>query len=232
MANQNFAHGFPFGITTVRMVRRRTIRRIEGVEDIEANESGVRPGPRLFSTGYLSTKWGRTYYKMGVAISSPCAHLEMELQLSKVLQHDLLKSYVRFCPICQQKRHDRVCCTALEFRSRLMRDLSCSVCRKIDATEHTTATSRRSYSSTKQATLSRKHPGRCSTLLPVAAILPSHRVGAGIASFLCQRTGIEDRSSVQYFPIGCGCKLPGSNSAGEGGGRAGRRGAPQLRPYD
>ena len=87
-----------FGITTVRSPGNTPY---EGVEDIEANESGVRPGPRLFSTGYLF-EWRRTYYKMGVAISSP-AHLEMELELSKVLQHDLIKSYVRL-PDLQQKR--------------------------------------------------------------------------------------------------------------------------------
>ena len=137
-----------FGITTVRSPGNTPY---EGVEDIEANESGVRPGPRLFSTGYLY-EWGRTYYKMGVAISSP-AHFEMELQLSKVLQHDLLKSYVRL-PDLQQKR-------MVEFAHSIgipvtTHEIYPAAFVGVDATEHTTATSRRSYS-TKQATLSRSY---------------------------------------------------------------------------
>ena len=47
-------------------------------------------------------EWQRVYYKMGIAISS-VAHFEMELQRAKVLQYDLLKSYVRL-PDLQQKR--------------------------------------------------------------------------------------------------------------------------------
>ena len=47
----------------------------------------------MYASGWLF-EWLRTYYKMGIAISSP-AHLEMELQRAKDLQLDLLKSYVR-----------------------------------------------------------------------------------------------------------------------------------------
>jgi Tol biopolymer transport system component len=137
-----------FGITTVRSPGDTPY---EGVEDIEANESGVRPGPRLFGTGYLM-EWQRTYYKMGVAISSP-AHLEMELQLAKVLQFDLLKSYVRL-PDLQQKR-------VVEFAHSIgipvtTHEIYPAAFVGVDATEHTTATSRRGYSP-KQGTLSRSY---------------------------------------------------------------------------
>ena len=87
-----------FGITTVRSPGNTPY---EAVEDREANEAGVRPGPRVYGTGYLM-EWGRVYYKMGIAISS-VAQFEMELQRAKVLQHDLIKSYVRL-PDLQQKR--------------------------------------------------------------------------------------------------------------------------------
>ena len=87
-----------FGITTVRSPGNTPY---EAVEDREANEAGVRPGPRVYGTGYLM-EWQRVYYKMGIAISS-VAQLEMELQRAKVLQHDLIKSYVRL-PDLQQKR--------------------------------------------------------------------------------------------------------------------------------
>jgi len=137
-----------FGITTVRSPGNTPY---EGVEDIEANESGVRPGPRLFSTGYLF-EWRRTYYKMGVAISSP-AHFEMELQLAKVLQHDLIKSYVRL-PDLQQKR-------MVEFAHSIgvpvaTHEIYPAAYVGVDATEHVGATSRRVYSP-KQATLQRSY---------------------------------------------------------------------------
>ena len=137
-----------FGITTVRSPGNTPY---EGVEDIEANESGVRPGPRLFSTGYLF-EWRRTYYKMGVAISSP-AHFEMELELAKVLQHDLIKSYVRL-PDLQQKR-------MVEFAHSIgvpvaTHEIYPAAYVGVDATEHLGATSRRVYSP-KQATLQRSY---------------------------------------------------------------------------
>ena len=87
-----------FGITTVRSPGNTPY---EAVEDREANEAGVRPGPRVYGTGYLM-EWNRVYYKMGIAISN-VSQFEMELQRAKVLEHDLIKSYVRL-PDLQQKR--------------------------------------------------------------------------------------------------------------------------------
>ena len=55
-----------FGVTTVRSPGNTPY---EAVEDREANEAGVRPGPRVYGTGYLM-EWQRVYYKMGIAISS------------------------------------------------------------------------------------------------------------------------------------------------------------------
>ncbi len=137
-----------FGITTVRSPGNTPY---EGVEDREANEAGVRPGPRIFGTGYLM-EWGRVYYKMGVAISSP-AHFEMELQLARVLQHDLIKSYVRL-PDLQQRR-------MVEFAHSIgvpitTHEIYPAAFVGADGTEHTAATSRRGYSP-KQATLQRSY---------------------------------------------------------------------------
>ena len=107
--------------------------------------------PAIFSTGYLF-EWQRTYYKMGVAISSP-AHFEMELELAKVLQHDLIKSYVRL-PDLQQKR-------MVEFAHSIgvpvaTHEIYPAAFVGVDATEHVAATSRRGYSP-KQATLQRSY---------------------------------------------------------------------------
>ena len=133
-----------FGITTVRSPGNTPY---EAVEDREANEAGVRPGPRVYGTGYLM-EWNRVYYKMGIAISS-VAQFEMELQRAKVLEHDLIKSYVRL-PDLQQKR-------MVEFAHSIgvpvaTHEIWPAALVGVDNTEHTGATSRRGYSP-KQATL-------------------------------------------------------------------------------
>jgi imidazolonepropionase-like amidohydrolase len=121
------------------------------VEEREANEAGVRPGPRVYGTGYLM-EWQRVYYKMGIAISS-VAQFEMELQRAKVLQHDLIKSYVRL-PDLQQKR-------MVEFAHSIgvpvaTHEIYPAAFVGVDNTEHTSGTSRRGYSP-KIATMSRSY---------------------------------------------------------------------------
>src|SRR5438067_179687 len=137
-----------FGITTVRSPGNTPY---EYVEDREAGEAGVRPGPRVYGTGYL-TEWGRVYYKMGIAVST-VGQLEMELQRAKALQYDLLKSYVRL-PDLQQKR-------MTEFAHSIgipvaTHEIYPAAFVGVDNTEHTGATSRRGYSP-KIATLQRSY---------------------------------------------------------------------------
>ncbi|MGQ0643639.1 MAG: amidohydrolase family protein [Gemmatimonadaceae bacterium] len=127
-----------FGVTTVRSPGGSPY---ESVEYREAIDAGVRPGPRIFSTGYL-LEWRRVYYNMAVAIAND-AHLELELERAKVLRHDLIKSYVRM-PDAQQKR-------IVEFAHSIGVPVSShevypSALSGIDATEHTGGTSRRGYS--------------------------------------------------------------------------------------
>ena len=133
-----------FGVTTVRSPGNTPY---EAVEDREANEAGVRPGPRVYGTGYLM-EWNRVYYKMGIAISN-VSQFEMELERARVLQHDLIKSYVRL-PDLQQKR-------MVEFAHAngipvATHEIFPAAMVGVDNTEHTAATSRRGYSP-KQATL-------------------------------------------------------------------------------
>src|SRR4029077_15291392 len=116
-----------------------------------AHEAGGAPGPRVYGTGYLM-EWQRVYYKMGIAISS-VAQFEMELQRAKVLQHDLIKSYVRL-PDLQQKR-------MVEFAHSIgvpvaSHEIYPAAFVGVDNTEHTGATSRRGYSP-KIATMSRSY---------------------------------------------------------------------------
>jgi Tol biopolymer transport system component/imidazolonepropionase-like amidohydrolase len=137
-----------FGITTVRSPGNTPY---EPVEEREASEANIRPGPRVFGTGNLM-EWQRVYYKMGIAISS-VAQFEMELQRAKVLQYDLLKSYVRL-PDLQQKR-------MVEFAHSIgipvaTHEIYPAAFVGADNTEHTAATSRRGYSP-KMATMQRSY---------------------------------------------------------------------------
>jgi Tol biopolymer transport system component len=137
-----------FGVTTVRDPGNTPY---EIVEDREANEAGARPGPRVYGTGYMY-EGSRVYYKMGVAISTP-AQMEMEMQRAKVLQHDLIKSYVRL-PDLQQKR-------MVEFAHGIgvpvaTHEIYPAALVGVDNTEHTAATSRRGYSP-KAATLQQSY---------------------------------------------------------------------------
>jgi len=137
-----------FGVTTVRSPGNTPY---EAVEDKEANEAGIRPGPRVYASGWLF-EWLRTYYKMGIALSSP-AHLEMEMQRVKDLDLDMIKSYVRL-PDLQQKR-------VVEFAHGIgipvaTHEIYPAAFVGVDSTEHTGATSRRGYSP-KIATLQRSY---------------------------------------------------------------------------
>ena len=145
------AHGrawLAFGITTVRSPGSTPY---EAVEDREAVNAGTRLGPRIFATGYLM-EWQRTYYKMAVAIASE-RHLEMELERARVLEHDLIKSYVRM-PDPMQRR-------IIEFAHRIgvpaaSHEIYPATLIGIDGVEHTTGTSRRGYSP-KATTLMRSY---------------------------------------------------------------------------
>jgi Tol biopolymer transport system component len=133
-----------FGVTTVRSPGNTPY---EAVEDREANEAGVRPGPRVYGTGYLM-EWQRVYYKMGIAISNP-SQFEMELQRAKVLEHDLIKSYVRLPDLQQQRMVEFAHANGIPVATHEIFPASMV---GVDNTEHTAATSRRGYSP-KQATL-------------------------------------------------------------------------------
>ncbi|HEX6162564.1 MAG TPA: amidohydrolase family protein [Vicinamibacterales bacterium] len=133
-----------FGITTVRSPGNTPY---EAVEDREANEAGVRPGPRVYGTGYLM-EWQRVYYKMGIAISNP-AQFEMELQRAKVLEHDLIKSYVRLPDLQQRRMVEFAHANGIPVATH---EIFPAAMVGVDNTEHTAATSRRGYSP-KQATL-------------------------------------------------------------------------------
>jgi Tol biopolymer transport system component len=127
-----------FGVTTVRSPGGSPY---EAVEYREAVDAGVRPGPRVFSTGYLM-EWKRVYYNMAVAVAND-DHLTLELERAKVLRHDLIKSYVRMPDVQQKRIVDFAHAAGVPVSSH---EVYPSALSGIDATEHTGATSRRGYS--------------------------------------------------------------------------------------
>ena len=137
-----------WGITTVRSPGGMPY---EAAEFREASDAGRFIGPRVFSTGYL-LEWQRVYYPMAVPVSNP-AQLEMELQRDRVLQVDVIKSYVRM-PEIQQKR-------IIEFAHSIgipssSHEVYPAAALGSDGTEHITGTSRRGFSP-KVATLQRSY---------------------------------------------------------------------------
>lgn len=180
-----------FGITTVRSPGNTPY---EAVEDREANEAGVRPGPRVYGTGYLM-EWNRVYYKMGIAISN-VNQFEMELERAKVLQHDFLKSYVRL-PDLQQKR-------MIEFAHSVgipvaTHEIFPASMIGADNTEHTSATSRRGYSP-KMATMQRAYEDVIQLFGKSQRIFTPTISGGGVRELFEKDPGLKNDPRFTLYP--------------------------------
>ena len=118
----------------------------------------------------------------------------MELQRAKVLQHDLIKSYVRL-PDLQQKR-------MVEFAHSIgvpvaTHEIYPAALVGVDNTEHTSATSRRGYSP-KMATLCSAYDDvdrSCSA--KSSAIFCPMISGAGVREPVREGAGVQERSALQ-----------------------------------
>ena len=127
-----------YGITTVRDPGNQPY---DGIEDREANEAGIRIGPRIYTNGPL-LEWQRVYYKMGVAVAGP-AHLERELERARLLKYDLVKSYVRMPDLYQRRIVEAAHAMGVPVTGH---EIFPAAFTGVDATEHLGATSRRGYS--------------------------------------------------------------------------------------
>jgi Tol biopolymer transport system component len=207
-----------FGVTTVRSPGNTPY---EAVEDREANEAGVRPGPRVFGTGYLM-EWNRVYYKMGIAISS-VSQFEMELQRARVLEHDLIKSYVRL-PDPQQKR-------MVEFAHEIgvpvaTHEIFPAAFVGVDNTEHTAATSRRGYSP-KMATLQTAYEDVVQLFGRSARIFCPMISGAGARRLFELNPALKSDQRFKLYPEWIQRQVaaqPASGNPGGGGDPAGGSG--------
>jgi Tol biopolymer transport system component len=203
-----------FGVTTVRSPGNTPY---EAVEEREANEAGVRPGPRVYGTGYLM-EWQRVYYKMGIAIST-VSQFEMELQRAKVLQHDLIKSYVRL-PDLQQKR-------MVEFAHSIgipvaTHEIYPASFVGVDNTEHTAATSRRGYSP-KMATLNQSYDDVIQLFGKSGRIFCPMISGGGTRKIFEDEPSLKSDPRFKLYPDWIQQQV--QNEGTPAGGRGGRGGA-------
>ncbi len=210
-----------FGITTVRSPGGMPY---EAAEFREASDAGRQWGPRVFSTGYL-LEWQRVYYPMAVPVSS-VAQLEMELQREKVLQLDLIKSYVRM-PDLQQRR-------IVEFAHSIgvptsSHEIYPAAFDGSDGTEHITGTSRRGYSP-KIATLQRSYDDIAQlwgaarmTVCPTLAL-----GGATLRAIVAADSTLRTDPRMRLYAVWNRASVTGETGGGRGeggfGGVAGRGG--------
>ena len=205
-----------FGITTMRSPGGSPY---ESVEYKEAVEAGVRPGPRIFSTGYLM-EWNRVYYNMAVAVSSP-AHLELELERAKALKHDMIKSYVRMPDLMQKRIIEFAHAAGIPVSSHEIFPSSLS---GIDMTEHTGATSRRGFSP-KQGPLQATYEDVIELFLAAKMpITPTFSLGgAGLREIAAKDTSLRSDPRFAMYPPWLVAGITGGGG-GERGGRGGRGG--------
>ena len=199
-----------FGITTVRSPGGTPY---EAAEDREAVDAGVRVGPRIFATGYLM-EWQRSYYKMSVAVAND-RHLEMELERSRALGHDFVKSYVRMPDLQQRRIVEFAHAAGIPAASH---EIYPAASIGIDGVEHTTGTSRRGYSP-KAATLGRSY-GDVAAIIGAAdmSFTPTLSLGG-----VWLRRLADGDSSLRTDPR-LDLLAPWLRSQVGGGGRAGGRG--------
>jgi Tol biopolymer transport system component len=207
-----------WGITTVRSPGGTPY---EAVSDREMADAAVRPGPRVFSTGYLM-EWNRLYYWMAVGISSP-AHLEMELERAKVLQFDMIKSYVRMPDLMQKRIVDFAHSIGVPVSSH---EIYPAALDGIDAVEHTTGTSRRGYSP-KMATLQRSYSD-VAQIISAAGMNFTPTLGlsgAGLRQMIAEDSSLKTDPRLSLYPEWLAIQVSGRGATGGGrGGRGGGRG--------
>lgn len=127
-----------FGITSVREPGTDPY---DGAERREAWAAGAQPGPRNFFSGRL-LDGNRVYYGIAEGVASE-AHLDLVLQRAKVLEFDLLKTYVRLPDLWQRKVAAAAHQMGVPTSSH---EIWPAAGYGMDAVEHNGATSRRGYS--------------------------------------------------------------------------------------
>jgi Tol biopolymer transport system component/imidazolonepropionase-like amidohydrolase len=127
-----------YGITSVREPGADPY---EALERKEAWESGVRPGPREFFTGTLMDG-NRIAYGLAATVTDK-RHVQQELERARILDYDLIKTYVRMPDSVQKELTRGAHELGIPTSSH---ELYPAVGYGVDAIEHLSGTSRRGYS--------------------------------------------------------------------------------------
>ncbi|RDV13529.1 amidohydrolase [Pontibacter diazotrophicus] len=127
-----------YGITSLRETGADPY---DAIERKESWSSGARIGPREFFTGGL-TDGSRIYYGLATSINSG-AQLELELERTKRLGYDLIKTYVRMPDLMQERITAYAHSIGIPVSSH---EIYPATRYGVDAVEHIGGTSRRGYS--------------------------------------------------------------------------------------
>ncbi len=137
-----------FGVTSVREPGTDPY---DGLERRESWAAGQRPGPRNFFCGRLFDG-NRVYYSIAEGLATE-AHIDLALERARVLEYDLIKTYVRMPDPMQQKITTAAHQMGIPTSSH---EIWPAAGYGMDAVEHNSATSRRGYSP-KSSVLSRSY---------------------------------------------------------------------------
>jgi imidazolonepropionase-like amidohydrolase len=137
-----------FGITSVR---NPATSGFEGQEDREAIESGVRVGPRVFTTGE-PLDGTRIYYPGGVALDGG-ARVDALLERATALRFDFIKTYVRLPDLLQKRVIEGAHRAGMPVTSH---EIYPAVAYGADGVEHIRGTSRRGFNP-KSSSLNRTY---------------------------------------------------------------------------
>jgi Tol biopolymer transport system component/imidazolonepropionase-like amidohydrolase len=127
-----------FGVTSVR---NPAANAFEGQEEREAIESGVRVGPRVFTTGE-PLDGTRIYYPGGVGLDGG-ARVDALLERATTLRFDFIKTYVRLPDLLQRRVIDAAHRAGMPVTSH---EIYPAVAFGADGVEHIRGTSRRGFS--------------------------------------------------------------------------------------
>jgi Tol biopolymer transport system component/imidazolonepropionase-like amidohydrolase len=127
-----------FGITSVREPGADPY---DGLERRESWAAGQRPGPRNFFCGRLFDG-NRVYYSVAEGLATE-AHVDLALERARVLEYDLIKTYVRLPDAWQKKMVAAAHRMGIPASSH---EIWPAAGYGMDAVEHNSATSRRGYS--------------------------------------------------------------------------------------
>ncbi len=128
-----------WGVTTMR---NPTSNAYDALNIREATQSGRTIGPRMYFTG-SAIDGSRIYYGGAIALQSE-DQIDMELNRAKLLDYDLIKTYVRLADPLQQKVVAAAHAIGIPVTSH---EIYPAVSYSTDGTEHVSGTSRIGYSS-------------------------------------------------------------------------------------